>query len=336
MNKTHAYHSRSKASGFSLIELMIAMTVFLVIGGAALSLFKQHTALFTVQQNQVGLNISMRNALSQMEMDVVNAGTGFYNAAPISSFPVGITVQNNAGAIDTLNIVSPDPATPPAHPDDGTGVGCMNTFTSNKLYLVPVPNSGLTAANFAVGDELLLMTGGTTVNGRNQMTTVVVVAPGAVAGPGTEITLTTTQTDNLGQNATDPAGLAKTVDTSIGDLGVNFCSATDWVVKLAQPIAYTVNGANQLQRSQGATVGLVADQILSFKVGAATFNGAAVGGYNYGAPAYKADEIRSLRISLVGRTAVNPNDSFRNAFDGGKYKIEALSVVVNPRNLSMN
>src|SRR5271170_7742343 len=77
--------------GFTLIELMIAMTIFLVIGGAAMSLFRQHAALFNDQQYQIGLNVSLRNALSQMESDVVNAGTGWYSVANISSWPIGIT-----------------------------------------------------------------------------------------------------------------------------------------------------------------------------------------------------------------------------------------------------
>jgi hypothetical protein len=52
--------------------------------------------------------------------------------------------------------------------------------------------------------------------------------------------------------------------------------------------------------------------------------------------ATSAGSIRSVRISLIGRTAPNPDGSFQNSFDGGNYRVEAISVVVNPRNLSMN
>jgi hypothetical protein len=56
------------------------------------------------------------------------------------------------------------------------------------------------------------------------------------------------------------------------------------------------------------------------------------------------DEIRSVRISLIGRTPpklysnsnVNSTTLFTNTFDGQPYKIQALSIIVNPRNLSMN
>ena len=48
--------------------------------------------------------------------------------------------------------------------------------------------------------------------------------------------------------------------------------------------------------------------------------------------------IRSMRVSLIGRTQPGQftGDSFRNNFDGGQYRIQALSLIINPRNLSMN
>src|SRR6201996_7522120 len=85
------------AKGFTLIELMISIAVFLVIGAAAMSLFKQHASLFNDQQYQIGLNVSLRNALAQIENDVVNAGTGWYNATNnVASWPIGVTISNNA------------------------------------------------------------------------------------------------------------------------------------------------------------------------------------------------------------------------------------------------
>jgi len=55
---------------------MVSLAVFLVIAGAAFSLFATHAPLFTRQQNISGLNISLRNAVTQMELDAVNAGNG--------------------------------------------------------------------------------------------------------------------------------------------------------------------------------------------------------------------------------------------------------------------
>ena len=136
------------AAGFTLIELMVAMTVFLVIGAAAMSLFKQHASLFNDQQYQIGLNVSLRNALAQMENDVVNAGTGWYNATNnVASWPIGVTISNNAAGgsgchaagspiytslcFDTLNIVVPDPSTPPGQVYVAPGTpGCATPASS--------------------------------------------------------------------------------------------------------------------------------------------------------------------------------------------------------------
>src|SRR5437764_15402327 len=52
---------RASSAGFSLVELMVAMAIFLVVGGAAVELAKKHVPLFTSQQNQTGLNLAMRN-----------------------------------------------------------------------------------------------------------------------------------------------------------------------------------------------------------------------------------------------------------------------------------
>ena len=322
-------------AGFTLIELMIAMSVFLIIGGATLTLFRRNTASFNNQQSMAAMNITLRSALTQMEMDVVNAGTGYYQTASISSFPVGLTIQNVAGGSDTLNIVAPDTTVPPSHPDDGSnGVTCPNT-TAAGLTLVPVPASGLAPAMFNAGDELLLMTGATTTSGRNQMTTVVLTGAGA-AGAAGKVLVNHTPTQADGTNPGDPLFLTTQADTSIGELGTTFCMATDWVIKLGPSITYRVNGVNQLVRTQGAVTDVIADNVLAFKVGATRYTGATSGTYSYGAPLYKYDEIRSVRITLTGNTPPNPADPFRNTFNGQPYHISSLSVVVNPRNLSMN
>jgi hypothetical protein len=42
-------------------------------------------------------------------------------------------------------------------------------------------------------------------------------------------------------------------------------------------------------------------------------------------------------VSLIGRTSPSNADSeFRNSFDNGRYQVQGIAVVVNPRNMSMN
>jgi hypothetical protein len=56
-----------------------------------------------------------------------------------------------------------------------------------------------------------------------------------------------------------------------------------------------------------------------------------------GSDPYNYTRVRSVRVSLIGRTtpSTDPTYTFRNTFDGRPYQIQGASVVVNPRNVSM-
>jgi prepilin-type N-terminal cleavage/methylation domain-containing protein len=391
---SHSRSSRTRrlatgSRGFTLVELMIAMSIFLIIGASAMSLFKQHAALFNDQQYQIGLNVNLRNALAQIENDVVNAGTGWYNAANnVSSWPVGITISNNiaggaachppgtstynASCFDTLNVVVPDPATPPGQVYAGTGtVGCSNLATTgttgsgnSTMLISPVLpttvsqlvsgfNSGAQVIFIHVGTSgttmtTAVLTGATTQSGANALLTF-----GSTTSTGTNLS-SANDLLNLTLNANvDPALVSTTLTNS-------FCSGIDWVVKIA-PIKYwvdtTVATNPTLTRTESGTANAIASQIIGFKVGASTvvLNGgvasSSTAAYCYNSasttsPCYdnQFDQVRSIRVSLIGRTPpkvfsnsnVYSPTMFINAFDQQPYKIQALSIIVNPRNLSMN
>ena len=109
--------------GFTLVELLVAGAVFMLIVGAALSLFAKHAPLFNQQQNMAALNIQIRNAVSQLQLDTINAGSGYYQGINIPEFPLGLTIQNNTATpcntpatftygpncFDQLNIISRGP-----------------------------------------------------------------------------------------------------------------------------------------------------------------------------------------------------------------------------------
>jgi hypothetical protein len=99
----------------------------------------------------------------------------------------------------------------------------------------------------------------------------------------------------------------------------------------------------------------IAEQIIGFKVGAATWapniaNGSFADTLTYSfysqnaatasPPGYSGDyeQVRSVRVSLIGRTTPNPDPTytFRNMFDGGPYQVVDATVVINPRNITMN
>ncbi len=380
-----AQHRGTGSGGFTLIELMISITVFVIIGAAAMNLFRQHAALFNDQQYQIGLNVSLRNALSQIESDVVNAGTGWYSVANISSWPVGITVVNNtaggatchpagtatynAACFDTLNVITPDPNTPPGqvYVAPGTG-GCATPAltTSGAMIMSPVApaTSAQLIAGFTANSQVVFIHVGTS---GTQMTTAILSANAAASGANVSIAYGPTNLTPAGTNTgttNDQLNLTTATDTSIvpSPLTNSFCSGTDWVVKLA-PVKYWVDTALDptgptLVRTENGVENPIASQIIGFKVGASTvvLNGAGTAisssaQYCYNSasttsPCYdnQYDQVRSVRISVIGRTPpkVYSNSNvysagiFTNTFDGQPYKIQALSIIVNPRNLSMN
>jgi type II secretory pathway pseudopilin PulG len=320
--------------GFSLLELMIAVAVFTIVGGVALSLFQQHTKMFTNQQNMVGLNIALRNSLAQIQEDTVNAGDGYYQVTS-SDWPIGVSITNVAGGYDTLNIITAPTA--PAQLPAGT---CVNT-TSGTVTLVPP--SGYTAASyasqFAANHEILF------INGQgNQLTTGMLTTAGVASGTNVTLTYAGTNVAPVGTNSAtnDPLGISTAVFPagSNDQLGQQFCQATgDWVMPLGT-ISYTVDGSNRLTRTVNGNTDYVATQIISFKVGASTYVNQATGSsssYTY-VGGYQTNLTRSIRVSVIGRTPPNEyiGTTFTNCFDGGNYEIEALSLVINPRNLTMN
>lgn len=340
--------SHSSAAGFSLVELLVAMAIFLIIGGAAVTLVQRHVPIFTAQQNQTALNLAMRNAVAQMQIDVVNAGTGYYQGVNIPSWPIGITVVNSAPGtgcydsvaktysstcFDTLNVISVDQNTPPSNPSD-IGANCVST-TSSSLFITPVGTTTLAqlAADFHTGDQLLLVK-----SDGSQMTTTILTGDGLVTGGKVKLPHNPTAVDGTNTSSADPLALSNSADSN--KLGVQFCD-TDWVLKLA-PITYQVDASDptnpKLTRTQGGQTNVISEQIIGFKVGAAVWNGTTDDTYSFDASTYLHDWslIRSVRISLIGRTQTDVANNFRNSFDGGAYKIESVSVVINPRNLSMN
>ncbi len=350
--------------GFTLLELLIAAIVFIVVSAAGLSLLAKHQPLFNQQQNMAGLNIAMRNAVSQLQLDVINAGSGYYQGINIPAFPIGLTIQNNTvtpcntpatftygpNCFDQLNIIAIDSSTPPAHPSDN-GSNCVST-TSSILFANPVSptTNAQLAADYHNGDEVLVVK-----SDGSQMTTAILSKDAQVTGGKVQLQHNPTAAD--GSNvSTDPAGITTYANNK---LGTQFCPA-DWILKIV-PITYKVDTSvpsdPKLIREQpsGSTNDVVlAEQIVGFKVGAIIWNSCSgsctsddgstyvydASTYISGgvAEAYNYSLIRSVQIELTGRTTPKPDPAyrFRNGFDGGPYQIESVSVVVNPRNLTMN
>lgn len=348
------------SAGFTMIELMVATLVFLVIAGAAFSLFSNHAPLFTRQQNIAGLNITLRNAVTQMELDTVNAGNGYYPGPDIASWPIGITINNqapsgtcynaaahtySASCFDTLFILGIDPSIPPTHPNP-PGNSCVATDTSSILWADPPPASEYSgsasqfASLFNNGDQLLIIK-----SDGSQMATTTLTKAGSQSGGKIQL-----QHNPTGASTTDPLGIT-TYFASLGTgdpnnkLGNQFCN-TDWILKLKYT-QYSVDATDPtnpklMRTTENGTTDVVAEQVIGFKVGATLWANSDSGDIykfnNYNFAAYDPSQIRSIVVSLIGRTPPNRTGdiTFKNSFDGGNYQIQSLSVVINPRNLSMN
>ena len=352
--------AQKQPSGFTMLELMVALAVFLIIAGAAFSLFATHAPLFTRQQNIAGLNITLRNAVTQMELDVVNAGNGYYPGADIASWPIGVTINNQAPSatcydavahtysatcFDTLTVIGVDPSIPPTHPDP-PGASCVATDTTSVLWVDPPPaneysgSASQFASLFHTGDQLLVIK-----SDGSQMATTTLTKDGAQSGGKIQL-----QHNPKGASSTDPLGITNYFAAlGAGDtnnkLGNQFCNS-DWVLKLNYT-QYSVDATDPtnpklLRQLNGGAGEVVAEQIIGFKVGATLWaNGDSGDVYNfknYNYAAYDPSQVRSIIVSVIGRTTPNRagDVEFKNSFDGGNYQIQSLSVVINPRNLSMN
>ena len=370
VNMKSSRRIRKPAAGFSLVEMMVAVAIFLIIGGAAVNLVSKHAPLASSAQNQAGLNIALRNAIAQMEIDVSNAGTGFYPGANIAEWPVGLTVVNGsqaaacntgttytAACFDTLNVIAVDTTTPLSHP---TGATSDVSDSSATLFVLPADSTTVTdlANDFHKNDWVMVL-----ASDGSKMAVVQLTQDGKVAGGKVNLnhngmdktTFETVWTDSSGVTHTgDPFSIsAQHISTTNNKLGTTFTS-NDWVLKL-NPITYSVDNSNasnpKLIRTQGTNQDVVAEQIIGFRVGASVREGTDDQPYNFNASGpsdlsgctsncgYENSwsQIRAVRISLIGRTPPNgdPTNKFRNSFDGGPYRIQGASVTINPRNLSM-
>ena len=370
-------------AGFTLVELLLAAALFTIVGGAAFTLFAQHQPLFNQQQNQAALNISIRNAIAQIQTDIVNGGSGYYNTVNVPGWPVGVVINNNvvasggdchtgttygANCFDSLTVIVSDPATTPGNPVASASASipavanigkCLNltTNTSVNTTIYVIPPTGITAATYAgsffTGDQILLER-----SDGSYYTTVNLTANGATAvvGGQTYVLLThATLTAANGTNAAADDVTGMSVNSS-DQTGSQYCD-TDWVIRLT-PIKYDVDlsvpADPKLRRTllvQGATPAAngvtLAEQVIGFKVGAALVNGTTdQPTYNFDSSTFKVNGlgagydytmVRSVMVSLIGRMppVEDPTYVFRNSFDGGPYQIQGVSVVVNPRNMSM-
>ena len=268
-NATAAGRRLPKCGGFSLLELLVASAVFLVISIAAFTLFAKQQLASQVAQGQVGLNLALRTAATQLQMDLANAGSYYYQGVNIPSWPVGVTIVNNvvaagsscynsttqtygASCFDKVNIIAAaNPTTYPAiNVTNSTGgVGpsyCSNTRTganstpavAGKAYGLAASGFTLaqTAAEFHSGDQLLFLTAG-----GNQITSVVLTQNASVVGSAVQFTFNPTLTQTV-------SGVTYQGYNSVANdpLGITTCNGDSPCPPAAQPTSgQVINGLGE-------------------------------------------------------------------------------------------
>lgn len=329
-----SHRARRGSPGFTLIELMVTMAVFMVVGLAAMKIANQSVSISVSQQGQSALNISIRNATAQLQNDAMNAGTGYFPTYNIPGAPLGLVITNDSVGYDRLTILSFDP-TLVAHPTVSA-----NT-TSGTMNVTPVSISAATlSAGYTAGNILMMFSN--TVNATTGLPSVTTFPLTADSVSGATVNLTyTANVAPVSPNGTwpttvaggDPLYISRTY--GVGNLGTSYDN-TDWVLKTSNIVYYVDTTTAQLYRQvNGGTPAAIASNIIGFKVGAMLYNTTDATSYTYGAIA-DPRQIRSIRVSVIARTTPDATSPFRNAIDGGPYRVEGTSFIINPRNLSLH
>lgn len=344
---------RANSRGFTLLELMVTLAVFMVLALAATRLANMSAGVSIGQQAQSTLNLSVRNVEAQLQIDAANAGAGYFPTYNIPGPPVGVTITPGAGCCDTLAILSFDP-TILANPN-----AAVNT-TTGTATVTPVAAS---TGTFNTGDVLMLVSNTVQPSGVPTLTTLPLTANGSVSGANVTLTYTKNTTPVVGGagtwgsgNATypnpngDPTGVSNLYGTEVDPTGTAWpylataFDTTDWVLR-TQRIVYSVSTTQTgcsaaapclIRQVNNQPAAVIANNIIGFKVGVMLYGGATT--YLYPAAGSTTDpwKIRSLRISMLGTTTPNATSSFRNSYDNGPYQIEGAAFIINPRNLSMH
>jgi hypothetical protein len=301
----------------------------------------------------------LRNAVAQLQLDAANAGSGFYPGPSVPMSPIGVIVTNtDTGNTDCYNATNQTygstcfdklsvlwfTGVAPAHP--------ASTQSTTSTSMLLTPPGALTASAYAAllpqGTQVLFMK-----NDGSQVASVVLTQASSTSGSQVKIQFNATDSNGRNTSTNDPLGifLSSYTYTSGKSLttGTSFGS-NDWVFAITS-ITYYVDATNSsnpklMRQASGGTTDELAEQVIGFQVGAGTATPLCVSGsnttdvpysFNPANYCYNWTNIQSVRVSIVGRTNPSqPIPNFQNSFDQGPYKIEALTVIVSPRNLSLN
>lgn len=165
------------AAGFTLIEILVSMTIALVSVGAALAILSAQNAVFTRQSGMGSVALQAQTALDAIERAVRLAGTGidpqmafdfdFYGCtlpgaglSMTESANCATQTRDSRAAPDELVLAYRDPGYSVARPTNDTRSGCFGAASGNadtyvgKVWGVTAATAGSVTITLKPGDTI--------------------------------------------------------------------------------------------------------------------------------------------------------------------------------------
>jgi prepilin-type N-terminal cleavage/methylation domain-containing protein len=290
--KASAKTARRAERGTTLLEMLVAVALFAIISGVAFNLMYQQQQASQGLQGRVALNMALRNTESLLQMDLANAGNGFYqitNTSTAGSVGVGVinhvvtpgnscattaTQTYGVNCFDQLNVISfqdptlavqniPTPALTITNSTFSSSAACGSSSCvtgSVATYLTNNPSNTYAQAYsaFHVGDYLLF------VKSTGAAYTVAKITAIGASNPGAGTISFGIQPTNAGGvntlandpfNLTACSGAAACPPTNppvANDYLTSSFAANDYILKIV-PVTYQVcNGPGSPTTSTGA------------------------------------------------------------------------------------
>lgn len=251
--------------GSTLLELLVAVALFVIISGVTFSLMNQQQNASMNVNGQSGLNMALRDAVSALQLDLGNAGSNYFQQQNMAGGALGVTIINNVASssspcndtttnpptygsncFDQINIISADPTSVPTVTDSSGGKSSTNCSYTNNGYAYGLASS---TAPFQSGDQLLFVKGDgsayttvklASVSQYRTSPAIVKFTFNATTASGASTSLTNDQYNIAFCNgASCPAFTPSPTNPSY--LTDTFCAGnSDYILRLAPTVSYQV------------------------------------------------------------------------------------------------
>jgi prepilin-type N-terminal cleavage/methylation domain-containing protein len=161
MMKSELRTGLAPRNGFTLVEMLMAITISSLVVGASLSLFDSFMKNERAMSIRAEVHQNARYAVDMLTRELMEAGEGL---DPTAKFAVVSTANGASGAPDTLFIVRSDAATPvhqvlePTDPSEVLlNITCADSVSDVRvgsvLHLAKGPTRGLVVVNSVTRNE---------------------------------------------------------------------------------------------------------------------------------------------------------------------------------------